>query len=354
MHHFVLFKTHQLKQHLMHWQQQLQHSSSYGIVSLTADIKNMFSNLNHAYIIDSVIWLLQHAHSHVHSRHVTRLIVERCKKPSVHWYPAFGDMENHVMIALDEIIPIVIFDVQHIYFTVGDLILKQQQGAPMGGFISANYAILSCAASEYRFHASLASNIHFFARRYMDDLLCLIAYSLDDQTSYNNALETLTHLSEHCYHKDLELEPTSTSNTDPILHYLDAHIHVTLSHAAARDCNTRPFITTTTNLKNWDSIRTSRHQVILTYQHYHSLTRVSCKAGVVKSALLRIHRTTTCGIEFLLNVMKLHLELSTLCYPPFILTSMLASCYRDTQHLWFQYTKHILQAWERSVKGNIK
>ena len=77
---------------------------------------------------------------------------------------------------MKDILKIIEYDMQHVIFTLGDIILQQINGIPMGGFISAPEAQLVCIYSEVSFHLTLGvDSAYISGSRYMDDLTTFIA-----------------------------------------------------------------------------------------------------------------------------------------------------------------------------------
>jgi hypothetical protein len=149
---------------------------------------------------------------------------------AVHWFPSYTELYDFIMIDITTLIPTIVqFDLANILFALGaKLILQQLIGCPMGGFLSAFYAIITCAYYESKFHSSLISNSHIFAARYMDDLICIHTIDSNSNEQRIRTYEQLELLIHQCYDSALELELTSSKDGhDKQLTYLDCQLIIT-------------------------------------------------------------------------------------------------------------------------------
>lgn len=278
----------------------------------------------------------------------------------VHWSPCYVEgrsADTYVRVEVDVLGDLIRFDLSHIYFTLGDLLLQQHRGAPMGGYVSATYAIVACTYDEYRFHATLPANIRLFARRYIDDLLTIIAVptgvigssdpvkcssSAHYAFQLQQAHDTMHRLQHECYHPSLQLDaqvPDANTTDEIEWQFLDSVVHV---ESAER--TSRPYLHTTPLNKNWAHLLTTGEQRIIKYQHWFSFSSVTSKLGVLKSALLRLHHSSTHSLHFCIAVLQLRAELvDRLSYPRWAIRRALASCFSSTQHPAFHHALHWLE-----------
>ena len=93
------------------------------------------------------------------------------------------DGENRIEITADQVLDVCRFDCTNSIMLVGGKIRRRLLGAPMGGFLSAFYAMLAFACIEYRCLAPLFSKLGLPGgqKRYLDDLLVVVAYKTDIQ-----------------------------------------------------------------------------------------------------------------------------------------------------------------------------
>ena len=79
-------------------------------------------------------------------------------------------------ISLSQLSEVLKWDIAHIYFTLGDHILRQTEGVPMGSPCSPTLAVALCMHSEHHFIATHPDVViyHGFEFRYIDDLLLFL------------------------------------------------------------------------------------------------------------------------------------------------------------------------------------
>ena len=90
-----------------------------------------------------------------------------------------GSPEDVVTFSFENLRNIVLLDLQFTYSLVGKTILKQRQGAPIGGILSCFYANLVCAKKENEFinRDTLDIQNRIYGIRQVDDLVMWVAYS---------------------------------------------------------------------------------------------------------------------------------------------------------------------------------
>ncbi len=265
--------------------------------------------------------------------------MEKQKKGSVHFYPSYSDIYDFIMLDITTFIPLIVqFDLEHIEFTIGKHILKQINGCPMGGFLSAHYAIITCAYYEYKFHSSLLSSSHIFTVRYMDDLLCIHTFDSSSIAARQQSFQTIQQLLNNCYDSSLELELTCNKNgNDRWFTYLDCTLSIT------NDIH-HPTIILSPYMKNDHSIRTEHRQIFMNFQHWNSHSSSSVKKGVVKSTVLRLYRNSNHPTSFLFSIIQIYHELQLLHYPSYILLNTIKSCYQFYEIRLFHRTYQIIKA----------
>jgi hypothetical protein len=241
----------------------------------------MFTELSHTSILNSILWLIE---TSLQSRSRTSkfVILEMQSHGAVHWFPSYTELYDFIMIDITTLIPTIVqFDLANILFSLGaKIILQQLIGAPMGGFLSAFYAIITCAYYESKFHSSLISNSHIFTGRYMDDLISIHTIDSNSNQQRIRTYEQLELLIHHCYDSSLELELTSSKDGhDKQLTYLDCQLIIT-------NDKHRPTIILQPWMKNAESIRLFNKQIFIHFQHFDSYSPVSVKSGVIKSTYI--------------------------------------------------------------------
>ena len=80
-----------------------------------------------------------------------------------------------------DIMNVVSLDIDNVYVTCRGAVWKQNQGCPIGGFLSAMYANIKCMYDEKTFIHNLGTQARrIYAIRQVDDLIMWIAYNRED------------------------------------------------------------------------------------------------------------------------------------------------------------------------------
>lgn len=418
--HFTLWRTHDLKQQLQQFTQQCkqyrqqvnsrENNNSNAITSdidiryvyNTYDIKNMFTELKHDYIKDAITWLISTAmqqHYLQHRLQARRTLYHQPYLICEQQWPTYNTTAHKfVKVNVNDLFEIVEYDLAHIYFTTGmNVILQQTDGTPMRGYVSATYAIIACAAAEYKWLNSVGNELRttlnhpiaIFARRFIDDLFLLFAYFTpssnnnnstkrateeEDEkmqseqqesmisTDYTQVLSLMQHLHDHCYHESLQLESTSNNN-DRILTFLETNVNITPKHAHMDNATNTDNVndnSSTINAdiyltplqKNWEHLQAHGTQLLAKFTHWYSFTPDTVKIGVVKSSILRLYRNCNSNkpLLLLLAILKYDVEISSLHYPPYVLPQILKQCYHFTCDPIFLFIYHIYQQYVALAK----
>ena len=163
---------------------------------------------------------------------------------------------THTSLTLSTIVSIIEYDMKHVTFTLGNVLLQQVDGIPMGGFISAPEAQASCIYAEVQFHSSLGADSHFIsAIRYMDDLWVNIPYHSSLHYSQERVIRIMSAL-KHAYDVKLQLEEQPV-NDDNSRYFLETIV---------RTCGNK--IAIEPYRKNADHIRLHGCQTIFTTQYF--------------------------------------------------------------------------------------
>ena len=113
----------------------------------------------------------------------------------------------------------------HVYFMVGDAMLKQVKGLPMGSPPSPVLANLTCGVGyekEYIERMGTAGGERIWGVRSMDDVVIVSTYTMGDE---EGRLRAVSRLEELKYHVSMELERTD-DDTDGWQRYLEGEIRI--------------------------------------------------------------------------------------------------------------------------------
>ena len=114
------------------------------------DIKNFYTNLNHDEIRCAIKWL----HDSLKLKYRNHKFININKKKDEKNVFIGNEMKNSdwLSLTLDNIEDLVNLDLDNTFFMIGDKVLKQKKGVPMGSPISPVLAILVAAYYEYKFY----------------------------------------------------------------------------------------------------------------------------------------------------------------------------------------------------------
>ena len=145
------------------------------IYPFLVDISNMYTEMQHTTIMNALVWLIGVTSGSERGR--DRVAIRRFKSKQfvTHWGRSYNKF-THTEMTIETLMTIIQYDMNNVYFTLGDVLLRQINGIPMGGFISAPEAQLVCIYSEVQFHKSCGLDSRYISgTRYMDDLTVFIA-----------------------------------------------------------------------------------------------------------------------------------------------------------------------------------
>jgi hypothetical protein len=205
-----------------------------------------------------------------------------------------GTKRDIITMDFNDIIRVVDMDLKFTHSRVGNTILKQKKGCPIGGILSGSYANIYCAKNEYDFLEKLKQTTdsrRVQAIRQMDDLILWIAYDKDNTKSKKEAADILHKLFDpesgvtEVYKGGLNLE------MQPIKYNKEKQTF-TLDFAGTRilgTTNAKTLYTRTLN-KNIESIRKNGTQKYTRYPHKDTYIHDNVKRGVI---IGNVTRTTT-------------------------------------------------------------
>jgi hypothetical protein len=204
--HFNILATKDLKTRVQWHNSHLHAKDRWSLVSF--DVKNMFTELAHSDVFDSLAWFLEKAKEQLSS---TTLNVLRRGRGGV----AIGNSKNKKLACdfnLKDLMAFAQFELNNTFFRVGlSIIMQQQIGIAMGGYQSPPFAMIVAICAEYKWLSSLGADAKYIrGTRYIDDGLVLMnAKGVNISNIVNQLL--------HCYPKGLELEITSIGYSTKIL-----------------------------------------------------------------------------------------------------------------------------------------
>ena len=174
------------------------------------DIKNMYTNIPHPALFEAIDWVMDLVKKLPESQHGVAIKRKQNGKSGARW--ATPQDQTPTMqklwkvISIDTMVAIMHHDIENIFFTVGDTMIQQTLGIPMGSPCSPALAIALCMHAEHRFLSHHPTPHKFVGFRYIDDLL---VFYKDDTTPGNSATkQEITGI----YPQPLELEEEDINN----------------------------------------------------------------------------------------------------------------------------------------------
>jgi hypothetical protein len=214
------------------------------------------------------------------------------------------------------------FDLSNVFFALGNVVLRQHNGIPMGSPTSPSLAITVCAHAEHLFHASITDFPRFLAVRYMDDIHATATYRTLDIAERQRVHAIFDQL-ENIYPATLTLELTGTGSTDFLetsVSYPTLPTSITQLQDPTSD-SAHSFSTRNLN-KNRLSLNAplrkfARLQHSLSYRHAQQVR------GALTGTFLRLPRHSSSTTTAFLSSIELLAELHLLDFQPATLTRTL-------------------------------
>ena len=324
--HFNLRKTQDFLDKMKAFAQQLKFELGEDIqlMPFSLDIKEMFTALPHKAIRDAVTWLLDHAKTYTRSKYVR---VPNDRSMMCGWGKSCNTFEV-AQISFTQITELVRFDLNNAIFSVGNTLLKQKQGAPIGGVMSTALAITTCVYSENCFLETLGVDSRYLrVLRYVDDISGVIAIPKNEKNSGINALLLYRKLCNLCYPKELLLKPEVIRNGR--FRFLE-----TMTTVRGNE------ITVEHYSKNAEFIATNDAQKFYTIQHSTSFSPWRSKFGVAIARMISISQHSGSRKSLRRSVNEFIRELNFLGYSTRFVRRVCHRMYlRTDDEIWLKVTK---------------
>ena len=181
----------------------------YRWFKIVGDVSNCYDELVHSRILTAVKFWLQYIPKHLGRRNCDRFSVNKVNRKEVSC-GADTTGGDWVTITVKQILEVCEFDCHNSVLRVRGKVYKRNLGAPMGGFLSAFYAMLTFGYREFVVLAPLLRSLGLpaWCKRYLDDLALCIAYRTLAQLSQIQAfVAKLTGDQAYGYPLVLNVEP---------------------------------------------------------------------------------------------------------------------------------------------------
>jgi hypothetical protein len=313
---WVLWRTFDLKAKMAAATERLRAlGPDFRAIGASFDATGMFTNLPHtgdggsyAFLDDMAAWC--------RANNITELSVRKRGRAGV----VFGRVESagaYKTISIDDVFAVLRYDIKWLFFMLGDTMLAQLFGFPMGMPSSHPLSVGMCAWSEDRYAFTLGMDERMLSvTRYVDDVQILIFYNFIT-SSVTAARARLEHFRANAYDANLSL--LATFDDEHNVDFMDTIVRV--------DDTTQEIYIDQMD-KNTRHLVAGRKRVIVRYQHYHSFVPATLLHGVAMSQMLRLERNTTREADLLMRGLAYALELRALQYPVRVVRQAVRSCQR--------------------------
>ena len=298
---------------------------------MSYDVKNMYTELPHDMIIKSLHWILDSSAKTRFGRH-KRVNLLKTGRKGVHFQRSGGTFS----LTFKQLLEFAEFDLKNVFFTLGNSILKQIMGIPMGSPLSPSLAIIICAYSEHTFLSSLTDSKFLTASRYMDDLhLSIIIFPINNATR-KKAFKTIYKL-QQIYPKTLSLEHTGTGSTD----FLESSITYTKDSIMVRYFS-----------KNRDFLKNVKDLKFYRFQPFTSFRPLTQIKGTLIGAFLRLIQHSDSTPSAFESAFELIAELILLSYPINLLQQVMMRMTLRNQHKLWPQILHFLKTLPKHLDKN--
>jgi hypothetical protein len=306
--HLTLHRTDQFVESMMRAQEQCLNEGFNHTLLLAGDIKQMYTELSHSFIMEAFDWLVDTVTPQYRRKHIS--VPKRARK-GAHMGCNYNSA-SFITFSLQEIRDIVKFDLDNAIFTVGETTMKQNIGIPMGSPISPVLAVLVCAYSEAKFKEAIAMDPTFdrnvYGARYVDDAIFVVGYNTDVPNDQQKAADTIDYVVKHGYPDKLTLE------CDPDQNYIKM-LESVIDTTSIGDIRLRFWH------KNAEAVADRDTQKFVKYQHFDSFSPYTAKRGVLISTLIRMRAASSTRDGLVSAIPGFVKELRNLNYPLGIIRS---------------------------------
>lgn len=213
-----------------------------------------------------------------------------------------------VIFTLADLYSIIEYDLDNSYSQVGNQLMKQPKGCPMGGLLSAFYANTTCSYHENSFLNKERLADHIYGIRQMDDLTLFIAHAKGDADRTTNNTRIKHEIQYNMYKGGLEATLEAPDIDSPT-----KYIHKFAGHEIHTHKNLSDIYTTTLN-ENADSVHTLGRQKKVRYPNMRTYTNNHCKVGNIIGSIHRIRAQNTYRSDFTHAITDLVAELKCINY----------------------------------------
>ena len=206
---------------------------------------------------------------------------------------------------------IVRFSLDNAFFTLGDKIIQQVHGIPMGDPMSPAMCIGTCAYIEMQWFDSLPADVkpHIRFTRYLDDI-----FMVANRSNIQNYDELVDSFVKRCYPSCLELEETNSNE------YLECKVVVNGSKLNIYHWN-----------KNHIHMQSNAQQYYYKGQHMQSYTTDQSRRGALIGTWTRVQDNSNNSTLMSTAILQKCDELRTLSYTTRYIKNTLRYMHKKTK-----------------------
>ena len=148
------------------------------VILHVGDIANCYDELNHNDCLDGVAWALSkmpqwHRPTDRPRRTIDRYSVDRFSRKDIPVGPDLSYERTRIELSTEQVLSVCEFDIRNSILCIDGVLWKRLLGAPMGGFLSAFYAMLNFAYVEHKCVMPMFTKMGIpgGVKRYMDDII---------------------------------------------------------------------------------------------------------------------------------------------------------------------------------------
>ena len=171
-------RSQDLLQYIQEWNGSVDPEEVTRVILHVGDIANCYDELNHDDCLDGVAWALSkmpqwHRPTDRPRRTIDRYSVDRFSRKDITVGPDLSYERTRIELSTTQVLSVCEFDIRNSILCIDGVLWKRLLGAPMGGFLSAFYAMLNFAYVEHKCVMPMFTKMGIpgGVKRYMDDII---------------------------------------------------------------------------------------------------------------------------------------------------------------------------------------
>jgi len=331
----VLFRIFELTKKIQEFAEKNKHVNKF--YALTLDIKNMYTNLPQKEVINAIQILFDLVKNVKRTKWIT---INKHTQRGVRWGRRVNPRTT-VEMTYQQLIHFVELDMFYCYFTLGQQIIQQVIGIPMGSPISPTAAIILCTIAEQNWlqilHTKHIIN-NSLMLRYIDDILLLFANHNQHDTQTKQILDIL----KQQYPKQLTL---LIEHQGQKVEFLETIIKIKQNQILIQHKN-----------KNYKHIEMGKGQKFLNLVYFNTFAEKAQNIGVAIGTLIRIAGIANTIPRKLKDLVKIIIELNFLNYSDEIIIQAIRKIERTHDDTIWKALRQMLQFMQqqKTAKNNLK